>query len=106
MAEEVLAYRELNAHMSLGYLSTMLIRKEARANRSGGIPGMKVYFIQAGPDAGTLAGMLHEVAPRDWQLSTMLLVDRVLEQKAASESRLYSADYSHALRRATRRVPI
>ena len=39
MAEEVLAYRELNAHMSLGYLSTMLIRKEARANRSGGIQG-------------------------------------------------------------------
>ncbi len=39
MPEEMLAYRELTADKSLGYLSTMLIRKQARANHSGGIQG-------------------------------------------------------------------
>lgn len=36
MPEEVLAYRQLNGDRSLGYLSTMLIRKEARAGWAGG----------------------------------------------------------------------
>lgn len=62
-------------------------------------PEQKVY-------TGTLATMPLEIDPRDWQLSTMLLVGEVLEPKAASESRLYSADYSHRFRRAARRMPI
>ncbi len=55
---------------------------------------------------GTLARMPLEIDPRDWQLSTMLLVGQVLERNAAPESRLYAADYSHRFRPAARRVPI
>jgi precorrin-4/cobalt-precorrin-4 C11-methyltransferase len=48
----------------------------------------------------TLAGILYEVDVRDWKLTTMMLVGRVLEDEIGGESRLYSADYSHLFRRA------
>ena len=54
---------------------------------------------------GTLGGMLAEIDPNDWKLSTMLLVGDVLDDKAAVESRLYSANYSHRFRKASGSVP-
>ena len=48
---------------------------------------------------GTLGSMLAEVEPRDWLLSTMMLVGDVLRAGPAVESRLYSADYSHRFRK-------
>jgi precorrin-4/cobalt-precorrin-4 C11-methyltransferase len=54
---------------------------------------------------GTLGKMLDEINTHDWQLSTMLLVGEVLDEKLVAESRLYSAEYSHRFRSAGRRVP-
>jgi len=51
---------------------------------------------------GTLANVLDEVNPRDWTLSTMLLVGEVLRDEPARESQLYSAKYSHRFRRAAK----
>jgi precorrin-4/cobalt-precorrin-4 C11-methyltransferase len=51
---------------------------------------------------GTLGAMVAEIDANDWKLSTMLLVGDVLDDKAALESRLYSADYSHRFRKAAR----
>ena len=48
---------------------------------------------------GTLGAVLAEVEPRDWLLSTMMLVGDVLRAGPAVESRLYSADYSHRFRK-------
>lgn len=48
---------------------------------------------------GTLGKMLDEIDVNDWKLSTMLLVGNVLDDKAVTESRLYSADYSHRFRK-------
>jgi precorrin-4/cobalt-precorrin-4 C11-methyltransferase len=53
---------------------------------------------------GTLGCMLDEIDPQDWQLSTMLLVGDVLDDKVVAESRLYAADYSHRFRKAARRT--
>jgi precorrin-4/cobalt-precorrin-4 C11-methyltransferase len=52
----------------------------------------------------TLGKMLDEINAHDWQLSTMLLVGEVLDEKLVAESRLYSAEYSHRFRKAGRRV--
>jgi precorrin-4 methylase len=49
--------------------------------------------------------MLDEISVHHWQLSTLLLVGEVLDEKLVSESRLYSAEYSHRFRKAGRRVP-
>ena len=53
---------------------------------------------------GTLGKMLDEINACDWQLSTMLLVGEVLDEKLVMESRLYSAEYSHRFRKASRSV--
>jgi precorrin-4/cobalt-precorrin-4 C11-methyltransferase len=53
---------------------------------------------------GTLGTMLDEIDAHDWQLSTMLLVGEALDQKPVAESRLYSAEYSHRFRKASRRA--
>jgi precorrin-4/cobalt-precorrin-4 C11-methyltransferase len=53
---------------------------------------------------GTLGKMLDEINAHDWQLSTMLVVGEVLDEKLVAESRLYSAEYSHRFRKAGRRV--
>lgn len=50
---------------------------------------------------GMLANVLDETNPRDWTLSTMMLVGEVLNNAPAAESRLYSADYSHRFRRSS-----
>ncbi len=42
--------------------------------------------------------------PRDWELSTMLIVGQALKQDAGTESRLYAADYSHRYRKATKKA--
>jgi precorrin-4/cobalt-precorrin-4 C11-methyltransferase len=51
---------------------------------------------------GTLGKMLDEINAYDWQLSTMLLVGEVLDERLVMESRLYSAEYSHRFRKAGR----
>jgi precorrin-4/cobalt-precorrin-4 C11-methyltransferase len=53
---------------------------------------------------GTLGCMLDEIDAHDWQLSTMLLVGEVLDDKVVAESRLYSSDYAHRFRKAGRRI--
>jgi precorrin-4/cobalt-precorrin-4 C11-methyltransferase len=52
---------------------------------------------------GTLGKMLDEISACDWQLSTMLLVGEVLDERLVMESRLYSAEYSHRFRKAASR---
>jgi precorrin-4/cobalt-precorrin-4 C11-methyltransferase len=52
---------------------------------------------------GTLANALAELNAREWTLSTMMLVGEVLNNSAAAESRLYSAEYSHRFRSASER---
>lgn len=52
----------------------------------------------------TLGCMLDEIETRDWQLSTLLIVGEVLDDKVVGESRLYAADYSHLFRKARRRI--
>src|SRR5580700_11751925 len=51
---------------------------------------------------GSLGKIVEEIAPRDWELSTMLIVGEVLSRKAGAESRLYAAGYSHLYRKATK----
>lgn len=51
----------------------------------------------------TLATLIEEIDVSDWKLSTMMLVGNVLDDAVLpSESRLYSADYSHRFRKAER----
>jgi precorrin-4/cobalt-precorrin-4 C11-methyltransferase len=49
---------------------------------------------------GQLGGLLDEIEPSSWVLTTMLLVGQALDENIVSESRLYAADYSHRFRRA------
>ena len=42
-----------------------------------------------------------EIVPRDWELSTMLIVGEVLKREAGAESRLYAAEYSHRYRKSS-----
>jgi precorrin-4/cobalt-precorrin-4 C11-methyltransferase len=55
--------------------------------------------------SGLLGKIIEEVVPRDWELSTMLIVGEVLNRKAGTESRLYASEYSHLFRKATRKTP-
>jgi precorrin-4/cobalt-precorrin-4 C11-methyltransferase len=48
----------------------------------------------------TLGRLLSEVKAKDWRLTTLLLVGRVLSQEVAAESRLYARDYPHIFRKA------
>ena len=54
---------------------------------------------------GRLGELLNEIEPRSWALTTMLLVGQVLDENIVTESRLYSADYSHRFRRAADSAP-
>jgi precorrin-4/cobalt-precorrin-4 C11-methyltransferase len=47
----------------------------------------------------TLGSLLKEVKARDWRLTTLLLVGRVLSKEATAESRLYAKDYPHIFRK-------
>jgi precorrin-4/cobalt-precorrin-4 C11-methyltransferase len=51
---------------------------------------------------GLLGKIIEEVVPRDWELSTMLIVGEVLNRKAGTESRLYATEYSHLYRKASK----
>ena len=53
---------------------------------------------------GSLGQISEEVAPEDWELSTMLIVGEVLNPMAGTDSRLYAAEYSHLYRRGSRRT--
>jgi precorrin-4/cobalt-precorrin-4 C11-methyltransferase len=62
----------------------------------------KATWPQEKVQRGTLGNMLEEIDANAWQLSTMMLVGEVLDQTAVGESRLYSADYSHRFRKASK----
>ena len=47
----------------------------------------------------TLGRLLSEVKAKDWRLTTLLLVGRVLSREVAAESRLYAKDYPHIFRK-------
>jgi len=47
----------------------------------------------------TLGRLLTEVKAKDWRLTTLLLVGRVLSREVESESRLYAKDYPHIFRK-------
>jgi len=47
----------------------------------------------------TLGRLLGEVKAKDWRLTTLLLVGRVLSREVAVESRLYAKDYPHIFRK-------
>jgi precorrin-4/cobalt-precorrin-4 C11-methyltransferase len=64
----------------------------------------KATWPQERVHRGTLGRMLDEIDAHDWQLSTLLLVGEVLDDKVVGESRLYAADYSHRFRKAGRRI--
>jgi len=59
----------------------------------------KASWPQEKVHRSTLSNMLSEIDVNDWKLSTMLLVGEVLDDAVATESRLYSADYSHKFRK-------
>jgi precorrin-4/cobalt-precorrin-4 C11-methyltransferase len=69
-------------------------------------PDTPVALIQRAswPDGriqrGHLGGLLNEIEPGSWALTTMLLVGQTLDDNIISESRLYAADYTHRFRRA------
>jgi precorrin-4/cobalt-precorrin-4 C11-methyltransferase len=52
---------------------------------------------------GHLGELLNEMEPNSWALTTMLLVGQALDENIVSDSRLYSADYSHRFRRAVQK---
>ena len=58
-------------------------------------PHEKIWF-------GSLAQITVEIVPRDWELSTMLIVGEVLKGESVTESRLYAAEYSHRFRKVTK----
>jgi precorrin-4/cobalt-precorrin-4 C11-methyltransferase len=47
----------------------------------------------------TLGRLLSEVKAKDWRLTTLLLVGRVLSPEVEAESRLYAKDYPHIFRK-------
>jgi precorrin-4/cobalt-precorrin-4 C11-methyltransferase len=47
----------------------------------------------------TLGTLLKEVKTKDWRLTTLLLVGRVLSKEVTAESRLYAKDYPHIFRK-------
>lgn len=48
----------------------------------------------------TLGRLLAEVKAKEWRLTTLLLVGRVLSPEVTAESRLYAKDYPHIFRKA------
>jgi precorrin-4/cobalt-precorrin-4 C11-methyltransferase len=54
--------------------------------------------------SGSLGKIVDEIVPRDWELSTMLIVGEVLKREAGAESRLYADEYSHRYRKAIKKA--
>ncbi len=50
----------------------------------------------------TLGNLLNEIEPSQWRLTTLLLIGDVLTTERAPESKLYSRDYAHRYRKASR----
>ena len=53
---------------------------------------------------GSLGKIVEEIAPRDWELSTLLMVGKALNRDVGTESRLYAAEYSHRHRKAAKKA--
>jgi precorrin-4/cobalt-precorrin-4 C11-methyltransferase len=53
---------------------------------------------------GSLAMMMDQITPAEWELSTILIIGEVLNRDGGSESRLYSAEFSHRYRKSTKKV--
>jgi precorrin-4/cobalt-precorrin-4 C11-methyltransferase len=51
----------------------------------------------------TLGRLLTEVKPKEWRLTTLLLVGKVLSKDVAAESRLYARDYPHIFRKVAKK---
>lgn len=51
----------------------------------------------------TLGRLLADVKAKEWRLTTLLLVGRVLSTETCAESRLYAKDYPHIFRKARNR---
>jgi precorrin-4/cobalt-precorrin-4 C11-methyltransferase len=64
----------------------------------------KATWPQEKVHVGPLGKLLDEIAPGDWELSTMMIVGDVLKREKASESCLYAAEYSHRFRKGKLRV--
>jgi precorrin-4/cobalt-precorrin-4 C11-methyltransferase len=64
----------------------------------------KATWAQEKIHYGRLGTLLDEIAPGDWELSTMMIVGDVLKREKAAESRLYAADYSHRFRKAKKKL--
>ena len=64
----------------------------------------KATWRQEKIHVGSLGKLLDEIAPGDWELSTMMIVGDVLKREKASESCLYSAEYSHRFRKGNQKV--
>jgi len=59
----------------------------------------KATWPQEKIHVGPLGNLLDDIAPKDWELSTMMIVGDVLKRENASESCLYAAEYSHRFRK-------
>jgi precorrin-4/cobalt-precorrin-4 C11-methyltransferase len=53
---------------------------------------------------GSLGKIMEEITPRDWELSTLLMVGKALGRDMGTESRLYAAEYSHRHRKAAKKA--
>ncbi len=62
----------------------------------------KASWPQEKHHVATLGTLLDDISPEDWRLSTMLLVGRALENTPGTPSRLYSPEYSHRFRKASK----
>jgi precorrin-4/cobalt-precorrin-4 C11-methyltransferase len=51
----------------------------------------------------TLGRLLTEVKAKEWRLTTLLLVGRVLSREVETESRLYAKDYPHIFRKVAKK---
>jgi precorrin-4/cobalt-precorrin-4 C11-methyltransferase len=65
----------------------------------------KATWPQEKIHVGFLGTLLDEIAPGEWELSTMMIVGDVLKLDNAVESRLYAAEYSHRFRKGSKKVP-
>ena len=65
----------------------------------------KATWPQEKIHVGLLGTLLDEIAPGEWELSTMMIVGDVLKLDNAAESRLYAAEHSHRFRKGSKKVP-
>lgn len=62
----------------------------------------KASWPQEKVHVSRLSTILDEIRPAEWTLSTLLLVGEALRKDPGLASKLYSAEYSHRFRKATR----